>query len=32
MLKVKAVIAWTIGAVLGDDLLKETYAEAYKMV
>ncbi len=32
MLRIKAVIAWTIGAVLGNDQLKETYAEAYKMV
>ena len=32
MLKIKAVLAWMIGAVLGKDTLKETYAEAYKMV
>lgn len=32
MLKTKAVVAWTIGAVLGKDILKETYAEAYQLV
>jgi len=32
MLKTKAIIVWTIGALLGKALLKETYAEAYKMV
>lgn len=32
MLKIKAVLAWVIGAVLGKETLKETYAEAYKMV
>lgn len=32
MLRAKAVIAWTIGALLGKETLKETYAEAYKMV
>lgn len=32
MLRTKAVIAWTVGALLGKDHLKETYAEAYKLV
>lgn len=32
LLRAKAVIAWSIGALLGNDALKETYAEAYKMV
>ena len=32
MLKVKAAIAWGIGELLGNGLLKETYAEAYKLV
>ncbi|MCL4199784.1 glycosyltransferase family 2 protein [Patescibacteria group bacterium] len=32
MLKIKAVLAWVIGAVLGKETLKDTYAEAYKMV
>lgn len=32
MLKIKAVLAWVVGAVLGKEMLKETYAEAYKMV
>lgn len=32
MLKTKAVIAWMIGAVTGKEYLKETYAEAYRLV
>lgn len=32
MLKAKAVIAWTVGVLLGKELLKETYEEAYKLV
>lgn len=32
MLRTKAAIAWTVGALLGKDHLKETYAEAYKLV
>lgn len=32
MLKTKAAIAWTVGLLLGKDLLKETYEEAYRMV
>lgn len=32
LLKFKAAIAWSVGAVFGNHDLKETYAEAYKMV
>lgn len=32
MLKTKAVLAWTVGVLLGKALLKETYEEAYRMV
>lgn len=32
MLKVKAVLAWTVGAALGKELIKETYEEAFRMV
>lgn len=32
MLKTKAIIAWTIGVVLGKALLKDTYEEAYRSV
>ncbi len=32
MLKTKAIIAWCVGVVLGKQLLKETYEEAYRMV
>ena len=32
MLRAKAVITWCIGALLGIEHLKETYAEAYKLV
>lgn len=32
MLKTKAIIAWTIGVMMGRSHLKETYAEAYTLV
>lgn len=32
MLKTKAAIAWSIGVLLGKQLLQETYEEAYRMV
>lgn len=32
MLKLKAVLGWTAGYLLGNELLKETYAEAYQLV
>lgn len=32
MLKAKAIIAWTVGWVLGKASLKETYEEAYRLV
>lgn len=32
MLQIKAAIAWCVGFVLGDTFLKETYAEAFKLV
>lgn len=32
MLKTKAAIAWSIGVIMGKDLLKETYEEAYRLV
>lgn len=32
MLKTKAVLAWVVGFILGKELLKETYEEAFHMV
>ncbi len=32
LLKTKAMIAWSIGAIMGKEGLKETYAEAYHLV
>ena len=32
MLKAKAVLSWTTGMIFGNDYLKDTYAEAYKLV
>lgn len=32
MLKLKAAMSWLLGMILGNAYLKETYAEAYKMV
>ena len=32
MLKVKAILGWTIGIVSGNTYLKDTYAEAYRLV
>lgn len=32
LLKAKAIIAWCVGALLGKAYIKETYAEAYKLV
>jgi GT2 family glycosyltransferase len=32
LLMTKALLAWCVGAILGKELLKETYDEAYRMV